>query len=851
MESKEKIQKKGKRNISILTIFLWIALIVVMIVITAAGIKKGNALENSRTITLKIDFSMLLNDQGITDPEEIKSNLEGTSEIVYSFKTNNVTSESDILQTTTRYIGLEEETIGIYEIDVPEEAKYVGLMIPTFQIPEYQIVNDSKIPELIYFESHGAIYSQELYEGNSEYSLTVQRIEAVTMKLDVSEIKDFDMSSIGVISNDCFLSSPTLVEKSEEMVVLNIYPISGRNFEILFGNYKALENNQELGLKELFENYYYYKDIKKNEIQSEYQFKLIEMEKVIEIRLNVVGEMTEEYDSLLKGLVLNGVYVDSDVEIPFDRKVGNTYIYQFIRNNPDDKNTWFEVWTELYVDEITVGFFSDEQGGESTNGFSERITLGENYSIIKKQIEFLKDHTDKTYVTNQVKWVDKEKGIAQIDLGHNAYYLIEASINIGNEFLYYNKLSDEFELSPEYELDSEWEIVDSFGSTEDEILSKINEYFVKGKKYLYVKDDNLIYWFEGKVTSSNSISRPINVRYKDYEKLQDKTVLQVNHKSVGLFGRNYYKNVDYYHDMVESFYINDVYHIKTPTLIFNHTKEGIIKIDKEVKNEIGTHTYYVGVFTDNISTKTDRIYNINTVDGKGSTTIEVGQFANHNTYYIYETDVEGNKISDVNYSKNKIEFNDYIRDTKITTDNTVISSMKSDTYAEEEGQDSDRFGWIFISDIEKSVGTGEVDYVDNVLSVNDIYQDNILITSEMIQYKVIYEPEEGGNIEGDKEEIVSPGETPKRVPIPKPDERYEFVRWEIEKNGERVEVNPSEYEIIEDTIFYAIFEKVAVDIDTSDMNFGVYVGISLVAIVGIISIIFFVWKNKRKEKVNS
>lgn len=49
METKEKIKKKGKRSISIVTVFLWIILVLVMTVITVMSFEKSNALESEAT----------------------------------------------------------------------------------------------------------------------------------------------------------------------------------------------------------------------------------------------------------------------------------------------------------------------------------------------------------------------------------------------------------------------------------------------------------------------------------------------------------------------------------------------------------------------------------------------------------------------------------------------------------------------------------------------------------------------------------------------------------------------------------------------------------------------------------
>ena len=134
-----------------------------------------------------------------------------------------------------------------------------------------------------------------------------------------------------------------------------------------------------------------------------------------------------------------------------------------------------------------------------------------------------------------------------------------------------------------------------------------------------------------------------------------------------------------------------------------------------------------------------------------------------------------------------------------------------------------------------------------MLNVKDIYQEEIIISSKAMKLHVTYIPEEGGSLEGEKEEIVDPGNTPEKVPTPKAEEGYQFVRWEVEENGERIEVNPNEYVIMKDTVFYAIFEKVPVDVDTSDIQVWVYVGVALVAIAVIVLVVVILRKNKSNK----
>ncbi|MDO4282762.1 MAG: InlB B-repeat-containing protein, partial [Clostridia bacterium] len=453
-----------------------------------------------------------------------------------------------------------------------------------------------------------------------------------------------------------------------------------------------------------------------------------------------------------------------------------------------------------------------------------------------------------TRATKSAKWINEENGMAQIELGYTSTADLpgeESSIYFDyGFFIYQDVLSNEFELSSEYENNSKWSILERVSAEEYNgvLLDVLNEFYsvdedkATGKEYVYVKDTRTIYWFEDKVKMKEG-STNINVIYTGYENLVDEEVLESNQEAM-LF---------YYGDNIEK------YNIATPNLKFSHIAEAFIKINKEVKGEKGNNTYYVGLFEDEASNNTDQIYKIDTVDGIGNITIELDD--KEKVYYIYEVDENGNKLTDesINYNKNKVEFSSYVRDAKITTDSSVVSSVVSDYYDEEDDskwKQDEEGNWYFETDVNGTIGAGKANYVDNVLSVKDIYQEDIMISSEEIKYKVTYVPEEGGSIEGETEESVNPGETPESVPTPKADEGYEFVRWEVEENGERVKVDPKEYIIEKDTVFYAIFEKIPVEnpVDTSDIHVGVYIIISLVAIVGIVSIVYFSLKTKQQSK---
>ena len=492
------------------------------------------------------------------------------------------------------------------------------------------------------------------------------------------------------------------------------------------------------------------------------------------------------------------------------------------------------------------------------NSSSEQVNLGEIApgEVLEINVTAYYMLDDTTNVSKSVKWIDKDIGKAQIELGYTSVAILSRPVKIevggaGTFILYQDTLSNEFELSVEYQNDSEWSTLDTI-SEEQEMgipLDIFNEVFkvedgslTAVKKYVYVKDSNTIYWVDNHLQLKNG-STYINVIYKDYEKLNPEIHLESNQEA----------NLLYYGLNQNRFL--DKYNISSPKLKFSHTADVILKVNKLVQGEEGTHTHYVGIFEDDTSNKTDQVYEIITTDGEGNITIELED--KDKTYYVYDVDKNGNKIMQdgVKYSKDKIEFEGYIRESKIETDSQVVSSVISGDFDGDKTQiieteyDYPSYYYYFESPVEETKGAGEEKYVDNVLNVKDIYQEDIVISSKAMKLNVTYIAEEGGSLEGEKEEIVDPGNTPEKVPTPKAEEGYQFVRWEVEENGERIEVNPNEYVIMKDTVFYAIFEKVPVDVDTSDIQVWIYVGVALVAVIVIVLVVVILRKNKLNKKI--
>ena len=486
--------------------------------------------------------------------------------------------------------------------------------------------------------------------------------------------------------------------------------------------------------------------------------------------------------------------------------------------------------------------------------YDERINLGRISSgeVLEINVTAYFMEEDRTNASKSIKWMDVNSGKAQIEIGYTSisYAQRPSNIDLNNgHIIYQDTLSDEFELSAEYQNDDKWSILETTSEEQEYGIPKdvLNEFYMvdeetpTGKEYVYVKDTNTIYWLENEIKFKNG-STYINVIYKNYEEINSERDI-ASSKESNLNYKAYYE-YDYYTTW-------EKYNIASPKLRFSHEEEVILKVNKLVQGEKGTHTYYVGLFEDETSDKTDQIYEIITTDGEGNVTIEVED--KNKIYYVYDVDENGNKILDeeVEYSKNKVEFGGYIRESKIETDSQVVSSVMSGYYNEENDidiGDEEEF-YYFEAPIEETVGAGEEKYVDNVLSVKDIYQEEVIISSEAIQYKVSYEADEGETLEGEVEELVEKGKTPQKIPTPIPEEGYEFDKWVVIENGEEIEVNPNEYVPTKDVTLIAKFKEIEkiVDVDTSDIQVWIYVVIAFIAILGISGILIVKNTNKGKK----
>ncbi len=830
MEEEKKSRKK--RKVSIITVFLWLFLIVTMSVITIGSIRKQNAVENLESpIRINLDFSLIdqefldLFDEKIIEDEEFYN-------YIFAYE------ESD----TEIHLTLKEKNNNIYVYEMDEmPTENFGIYLSYFDYYE-----DGNLLEFGYYKE---IKIEDL---KSEYTFQAQ---GEILKIEVID-KEFLRS---VYLMDCTAEEAKNADKFSSHIIDGCYKIGDTEDKFLGVKYPLAKSfyfystESELylgdevfyGIPNKYGSYEYYIDLTD---QNEYHF-LPEFGTMVRVKAD-----TEEGMERLKEKVERiEIYFKKDENNKID--LGQTYfqideenkeirflIQNYITEEQSQEITYLEI-DQIFFSDGSRSYFTLEQDNEIIGLFNafdyvniQGLILPDEYNEFTAIFKYyspeeVEEKFDSdTVITSSIKWVDKNTGKAEMLLGNTAYLESRPMIDIGSKAIYSQKLGDHFILSAEYENNVQWKILDSIPEEEnnEEIPNTIFELFINNYilQYIYVKDSNTIYWYQF-VEDPLCQSEPIHVIYQDFDNTQlDKKILNIYDEAE--------MHVKYFYDpdYTNGYQIG----IKSPELGYCHLLEGNVTIEKVGKDG----TYYIGLFEDETTTNTDKIVNIEVVDGSGFNQIVIEDFMKDKNYYLYEVDQNGNKIKTERYVVNFDDTYDF-RTSEITTDKEIVSSVKSGI------DNANQFPTDIL--VEESTGTGEADYVDNMLTVKDIYQTTISIGDKKATHHITYETEEGGSLEGDREETVFTGETPQNIPTPIPEKGYEFDKWIVVENGEEVEVNPSEYVVTKDVTFIAKFKKIdtIVDIDTSDIQVWVYVVVAIVAVVGIIVVVLIVRKNKTRK----
>ncbi len=804
MEKLEENKFKKKRKLSIITVFLWLFLVVIMSVITIGGIRKQNAVESTvDKVTIKLDMSQL--DEEILNVYIPKIDVERL-----------VTCETESgVEQKLKYVG-NENNIYIYELEEISTEDFKISMVGMFDYYENEILleTESQNLQIIYYKK------VKVEDLQSEYVFEVRG-----EKLEVNFTGGFPMMILGtdlsldLAENRNIITMMLKVDHSNNGHRYLGVRTSLLKSLIIASRYEVYEDDNLL----LGEDGAYIKELSDS---NTYHFN-IKIEAGTSIHVNLTS-----YESLSQFLrIINDSFIFCDKDLnPID--IGDMKILTDSLNSLEISVIFPEYLSEevqylmlhqekllansVYIfdingEKICYDQLIDLQGLIKPNEYNEIYLTFKSY--LTEEIESVDRNT---YATQKIKWIDENTGKAELILGNTSCLEFNGiSFYMGHEAVYTQVLDDQFVLSSEYENNIKWKIVDRV-SSEEEVKNLFREDI--SRRYIYVKDSNTIYW-KYYISDFEVQSEPIYVYYKNYDQVNDQKEILNSHKKSQLVTK----------ELLEEKYLVE---LTSPTLGFKHNEERDVIIQKFADDGV----YYVGLFTDDILTEVNKL---EVKNNSGSVQIKIKDYDENKHYAIYEVDEVGNKVEEEAYL---VEFLDHyaIRNAEITSDQQIISSIKSGII----NASKDKFQAL----IDESEGMGEEYYVGNMLSVTDIYQAKVTI-GEII-YKITYEADENGTLEGETEEFVKDGDSIHHIPTPVPNEGYEFDKWIVIENGEEIEVDLNVYVPVKDITFIAKFKPIEkiVDVDTSDVQVWIYIGVVVIATIVMVITISVIIKNKRKQK---
>ncbi len=539
MKNKEK--EKIKRKISVFTIMLWIALIATMTVVTINGISRSNALEgNTRTITLKIDFSEYLTNENY---KYYESFLE---EYVYEIILTKSKNLDDYHEVKVDYLGSENDSIGIYEIEVPEEAKYYILDYDNSWIRDYyNLVNSNQtVEEILYYNEiyHGFKIENDLDEYNIK--LVEKERKSVRVKIDFSEdlvneniededeinefLKDKKYRFISLYEN--IINRPSEYNtdlynkyRGNEENKIGIYDV-----EVPEGaKYIALEEyNNDYNLvgenhiiEEVKDNYNnkIYNGIKIKDGIEEYNVKLVEKEKrTVRIKIDFeeylrAENIEDEYDieEFFKEVKEKFIAINSDVINESDDY--NTSLFNKYRGSEENKIGIYDVevpdeakYIALNLDSIYYDILSnDKEIIKIKNNYREDIYYGIRISEVLEECNIKITEKEKRTIRVKVDFseylanenIEDEDEIERILNNYNEKFFISNTNCINYDYgKYYTDLIYQYIGSED----------NSIGIYDVSFLSELEVNYLGvykdtngNPKYYITNDDNLVQYIYG------------------------------------------------------------------------------------------------------------------------------------------------------------------------------------------------------------------------------------------------------------------------------------------------------------------------------------------------------------------
>lgn len=554
-------------------------------------------------------------------------------------------------------------------------------------------------------------------------------------------------------------------------------------------------------------------------------------------------------------------------------------IYQFISR--DDEYVIYEAYLFSIDYNLIIPIYSTnrEYGIYEKNKILEYVGKGWKKKITSKEMldEYIFEIKKKRpEIQSSLEWKDDQYvGLKYFNQFKRGFYNMQQKYDSdGNQYmLYVEKIDKNFTISDEYKDDPKWLIVDekdiintkfdiekqSDREYYEELLLNLEDnanvpryifyslfkeykdseydkdvwggiYPNKEKYYIYIKDKNILY----SLIEDEDVMKNINLKYigDDYNILDSEFNFSTK---VICFYTFYYNSYGFTRYQYLEIPVND-------KKIENKSNEKTeVVVNKLVKEEKGNKIYHIGLFESEEDEVTDKVYELETEDGVGSIRIEIENYDKSKKYYIYEVDENGKKISgdNIEYNKNRVfEEENIVNKYDILSNKDRVSSVL--TIAEIENNER----------IIKNLNGEEEKYIDNSLVFNKVNEDTVTIAPVDLHI-VKYETKHQGKLDGKTMESVKHGNKPVNVPKVVANDGYEFDKWVIIKDGEEIEVNPSEYVILEDTTFIAKYKEIKIEVnsDTSDINVWLYVGTATISVIVIVIIvIIYVMNKKRKNR---
>lgn len=486
MEEKE----KRKRKVSVLTIFIWIALVITMSVVVISGINKSNALESdgeveTRKVTINMDITEYLEYTigSIEGFEDYSEDLKDTIKNLFIGRFKNdmsfiLNEYYDIFNSNRNEINGNsaiftiEDNIATYEFDIPTNIEYMILKIENFG--EYDVFRRFYIEEegeMVEYFNYSKYYKETLYKRKIDkdknvYNFAIKRIKPTRVNIDLTNIDEEDKKEINMragipcskvenIRRDYFSSTTKRIEENENKEVYDIYLLPDENIsiELYSGGYGVFEDGV---LLDNFKrnSYIFYNNTKPYDEKKEYNF---------EIKKIPVNEETPKIYSSIKW--------DSSINciLKFEGKNRKEFIPEIQISYPHMREfPYFVIFAEK---------------------------LDENFTLSKKY-------------ENDPKWlIVNEDEIKNTELKFD-YYFSGSSYSSNKCREAYNNLVIDLEENqeiPKYIFATFFEVKHCYYNYYDEEVCFENE-----KRYIYIKDKNILYC----VSDKDDILESISLDYK-------------------------------------------------------------------------------------------------------------------------------------------------------------------------------------------------------------------------------------------------------------------------------------------------------------------------------------------------